>query len=131
MNENIYFLTKTNEFRLKLYPSNFKKVKDFYENILNFPLLDSWGGETNGAMFNTGAGVIELLTPKQEYISVLGTAVSLGVDDVWKLWKEIKDKVKIVHAIRDNSWGDTSFRISDPEGFEITFFTKTNKPILN
>ena len=125
MGKNIYFLTKTNELRLKLYPKDFKKVKDFYYNVLNFPLLNNWDGETSGAMFNTGAGIIELLTPKEGYVPIRGVAVSLGVDDVWKLWEELKEKVKIVHDLRNNSWGDTSFRISDPEGFEITFFTNT------
>ena len=125
MNKNIYPLTRTNEFRLKLYPSDFKKVKDFYENVLSFPLLNSWVGETSGAMFNAGASIIELLTPKEEYVPIRGAAVSLGVDDVWKLWEELRGKIKIVHDLRNNSWGDTSFRVSDPEGFEITFFTKT------
>ena len=125
MDKNIYSLTKTSEFRLKLYPNDFKKVRDFYENILNFPLLDNWDGENSGAMFNTGAGIVELLTSKEGYTPIRGTNLSLGVDDVWKLWEELKDKVKVIHALRNNSWGDTSFRISDPEGFEITFFTKT------
>jgi hypothetical protein len=36
----------------------------------------------------------------------------------------MKDDKNVRHELRHNSWGDNSFRIADPEGFEITFFTK-------
>lgn len=119
-------LTKVTEFRLKLYPKDFYKVREFYEMILGYPVIVEWDhGENNrGVMFDTGGATLELLSPKPKYKTVQGVGISLEVQDVMKLWKYIKDKADIEFPPRHNSWGDTSFRIKDPEGFQITFFTK-------
>lgn len=118
-------LSKVGEFRLKLYPKDFNKVRTFYENILGYPVTKDWdrGENDRGVMFETGGGTIELLSPKPEYKTVQGVGVSLEVKNVIKLWEQIKDKVDIEFGPRHSSWGDTSFRINDPEGFKVTFFT--------
>ncbi len=116
----------TTEFRLKLYPRDFSLVKSFYQDILRFPVVEEWdnGASDRGVMFDTGSAIIELLSRNQKAATVSGCALSLAVDDVHKLWGKFKDAPYIVHPLRDNSWGDTSFAIHDPEGFQITFFTK-------
>jgi uncharacterized glyoxalase superfamily protein PhnB len=126
MNRNWNKLTKVGEFRLKLYPNDFDSVRNFYENILEFPIIEEWdrGENSKGAMFDTGGATLELLSPKTGFHPVQGADVSLEVSDVNKLWEYIKDKADIEFEPRHNSWGDTSFRIKDPEGFKITFFTK-------
>lgn len=119
-------LTKVLEFRLILYPKDFYGVKKFYEEILEYPVKMDWdnGEHSRGVMFNTGGVTLELLSPKQGYVPPQGASVALEVQDVMALWEHIKDKVEIEFAPRHNEWGDTSFRIRDPEGFQITFFTK-------
>jgi len=121
-------LISVTEFRLKLYPKDFIVVRDFYENNLGFPVVKEWdrGENDRGVMFDVGGTILELLSPKNGYKPVAGADISLHVDDVWKLWEAMKDSEEIIFALRDNQWGDTSFRISDPEGFAITFFTKHN-----
>ncbi|MBP6084831.1 VOC family protein [Candidatus Gracilibacteria bacterium] len=118
------FLTKTSEFRLKLYPANFGLVKEFYRDVLQFPIVKQWddGPDNKGVMFSTGVAIIELLSPDQ-YAPVQGCAVSLRVADVDQLWEKLKDVDFIEHPLRNNSWGDRSFCIKDPEGFKITFFS--------
>ncbi|MBI3956340.1 hypothetical protein HY339_03720 [Candidatus Gottesmanbacteria bacterium] len=118
-------LTKVGEFRLKLYPKDFELVRHFYETVLGFPVIDEWGAgeDEKGVMFDTGVATLELLSPDQ-YQPVTGCSLSLEVSDVWELWKKFQNGTNIVFGLRDNSWGDTSFKITDPEGFEITFFTK-------
>ena len=122
-------LTKVKEFRLKLYVKNFYKTKEFYNKILGYKIIKSWDEHENqGAMFDTGYGVvIELLTPDEKYVKIQGCDVSLRVKDVWKLYNELKSKVKIIKKISNREWGDTDFKIEDPEGFSITFFSKTKK----
>jgi predicted enzyme related to lactoylglutathione lyase len=121
---NVYPLTKVKEFRLKLFPKDFYKVKDFYENTLGYPITDSWDGDkSKGAMFDTGVAIIELLTPKTDYVNLQGSNVALMVDDIWKLWDKLKNHPNIVMPLTERPWGDVSFRITDPEGFQITFFT--------
>ncbi len=120
----LFTLTKTTQFRLKLYPKDFYKVKDFYENVLGYPILNSWDGvDDKGVMFDTGVAIIELLTPKDRYVPIGGSNVSLQVADVWALWEKLKDHPNIVKPLSLASWGDMGFRMVDPEGYQITFFT--------
>lgn len=122
--ESFSILTKTSEFRLKLYPSNFGLVKEFYRDILKFPIVKQWddGPDNKGVMFSTGVAIIELLST-DHYVPVQGCGVSLRVADVVQLWGKFKDVDYIEHPLRENSWGDRSFGIKDPEGFKITFFS--------
>lgn len=119
-------LTKVKEFRLKLYPKDFYKVRAFYEKTLGYPVIQEWdhGENEKGVMFDTGGTTLELLSPKSGFQPIQGASISIEVQDVMKLWEYIKDKADIEFEPRHNSWGDTSFRVRDPEGFQITFFTK-------
>lgn len=124
--KSIQKLTLVTEFRFKLYPKDFYKVKDFYENVLSYQIVDSWDSENDkGVMFNTGDAILELLTPKDGYKPVQGAGLSLMVKDVWTLWEKLKDHPNIIKplSLHPSSWGDVGFRIADPEGFQITFFT--------
>lgn len=127
----MYPFTKTIEFRFKMYPKNFYKVKDFYENVLGYPIVDSWDSEDDkGVMFNTGVAIIEVMTPRKGFIPpIQGTGLSLMVEDVWTLWEKLKDNPNILKPLSStpSSWGDVGFRIADPEGFQITFFTPNSK----
>lgn len=117
---------KVGEFRLKLYPKDFAKIRAFYEDKLGFPVFHEWdnGPNNKGVMFTVGDTTLELLSPADGYKPVQGADVSWEVADVAALWEELKDNTPIAHDLRHNSWGDTSFRIIDPEGFHISFFTK-------
>lgn len=117
---------EVSEFRVKIYPKNFSVVRDFYENTLGFPIVEEWNNEpgNKGVMFDVGGTVLELLSPKDVYHKIAGCDISLEVTDVYLLWEQMKNSQTIRHDLRHNDWGDTSFCIADPEGFEITFFTK-------
>ncbi len=120
---------RTTEFRLKLYPRDFSLVRSFYQDTLLFPIIEEWdnGGADQGVMFDSGPAIIELLSSDHPATAISGCSLSLAVDDVHSLWQKFKDASYIVHPLRHNSWGDTSFAIHDPEGFQITFFTKTTR----
>lgn len=114
------------DFRLKLYPKDFYAVRSFYENDLGLLVTKEWdrGEIDKGVMFRVGPATLELLSPESNYQQVIGTDVSWEVLNVQELWQIWKNKPNVVFPLRDNDWGDTSFCISDPEGFKITFFTK-------
>ncbi len=117
---------KVTEFRLKLFPKNFYIVREFYEKELGFSVVHEWDRPgSQGVMFDVGGTILELLTPQAGYKPVVGTNVSWRVVNVWKLYEVMKDKPYVERGLVDNSWGDTSFHISDPEGFSITFFSST------
>ena len=114
------------EFRLKLYPKDFALTRSFYEQQLQFPVINEWdrGDNDKGVMFDVGGTTLEILSPEGKYRPITGCDLSLEVPDVAALWEQMKDGDNILHPIRHNAWGDTSFRIADPEGFAISFFTK-------
>jgi hypothetical protein len=122
----MYDLTIVKEFRLKLYPEDFAEVRAFYEHELGYPIIHQWDRPgSQGVMFSVGSTVLELLTPRPHYQPIVGADVSWKVADVWKLYEAMKDKPYVLRGLKDNSWGDTSFHIQDPEGFHITFFSQT------
>jgi len=114
------------EFRLKLYPKDFSKVRHFYEQDLGLAVANQWdrGENDRGVMFQVGATILELLSPNGEYREIVGADVSWKVADVSELWSQWSGKPNVVFDLRDNDWGDSSFCIADPEGFQITFFSK-------
>lgn len=76
-------------------------------------------------MFDTGSGIFELIQDSKAEKPNISSRVAISVPDVQSLFELLKNKVTIVFPPRDNSWGDRSFRINDPDGFPITFFTPT------
>lgn len=119
-------LANVKQFRLKLYPKDFYKVKAFYEKELGYQIIEGWDHEhKKGVMFDLGGTVLELLWPGS-LRSKYRADISLEVEDVWGLYELMKDKPCLIRGLKDNSWGDTSFMIEDPEGFGITYFTITN-----
>lgn len=121
-------LTKVSEFRLKLYPQDFYKVREFYEKELGYTVVNEWDRpDSKGAMFDVGGTTLELLSAENEHKPIVGTDVSWRVNNVWKLYETMKDRPYVIRGLKDNDWGDTSFHVQDPEGFKITFFTSTEK----
>ncbi len=122
----LYPLAKVKEFRLKLYVKDFSESKNFYQNFLGYPVIKEWdrGEKDRGIMFDTGTTVLEVLTSEAGYKPLQGVDVSWEVEDVGKLWQKFKDYKNVIFELRDNDWGDTSFKIKDPDGFGLTFFTR-------
>lgn len=115
-------LTKVKEFRFILLVRNLESQRRFYEEIFGWPIINDWGG---GVLYNTGITVFELIQDQSAEKPNNSSRIAISVPDVWALFEKLRDKVTIEFPIRDNSWGDTSFRIQDPEGFAITIFTPT------
>lgn len=119
---------KVNEFRLKLFPEDYSANYTFFKDVLGFAIKHEWDREdSKGVMFDVGGTTLEFMWPVEDGCKDMatGSGLSLAVDDVWSLFEELQGKVEITHKLRDNSWGDTSFGISAPNGYRISFFTKT------
>ncbi|MAT96402.1 MAG: hypothetical protein CL608_04595 [Anaerolineaceae bacterium] len=119
-------LTLVREFRFILLVNDLAAQRSFYEEVFGWPIINDWGG---GILYDTGAAVFELIQDLEADKPNASCRIAIMVPDVWTLFERLKDKVIIVFPLRDNSWGDTSFRISDPDGFPITLFTMTKERI--
>lgn len=117
---------KVHEFRLKIYPKDFDKVRTFYLDVMGFEITHEWNRsqDDRGTMFAVGETTLELLSPEDGQNTGTGFGLSLEVPNVKELWEAFKDKDYVTHDLRHNSWGDTSFQIRDPEGLKISLFTK-------
>ncbi len=117
--------TSASEIRIMLYPSDFSRSKQFYGEVISWPIQFEWDtDESKGVMFDTGCGVIELLWKSAGKTKCETFNLSLRVTDVWSLWPKMKDKAAVVFALRQNVWGDDSFCLADPDGSKLTFFTE-------
>ena len=45
----------------------FQKTVDFYQNVLQMPLVRSWEGEEAGVMLDTGAGLMEIFKNGEDH----------------------------------------------------------------
>ena len=114
--------TLVQEFRFIRLVRDLAIQRSFYEEIFDWPVIDDWGG---GVMYDTGAATFELIQDSEAEKPSASSRIAISVPDVWALFERLKNKVPVVFPLRDNSWGDTSFRIKDPDGFPITLFTPT------
>ena len=110
------------EFRFIRLVKDLISLRPFYDEIFHWPVIEEWD---HGVMYDTGSGIFELIEDPKADKPNHSHRVAISVPDVWSLFERLKNKVTIVFPLRDNSWGDTSFRITDPDGFPITFFTST------
>ncbi len=103
------------------------ETKDFYTSVLGF-----------GITFENEFYLLMHTPDKQSELSFLlpnhpsqqplfqkpfrgeGMYLTIEVDDVDKVYQEIKEKgVKIAIELRDEPWGDRHFAITDPNGIGI------------
>lgn len=115
--------TRVSEFRFILLVRDLQRQRTFYERVFGWPVVEDFG---SGVMYDTGAARFELIEQEEEVDVPQGASrVAIEVRDVWTLFRRLRADVDIVFPLRDNAWGDTSFRIRDPEGFSLTLFTRT------
>jgi hypothetical protein len=123
-------LIGTTECRVKLFLAGhmFRRVDEFYSNDLQLPEIHRWRDvDTRGVMFRLGSNtILELIDHTGSAVSVSGCGISLAVPDVWRLHEKLRGNSRLTPGpLRNRDWGDTSFQIEDPSGFEIVFFSKT------
>jgi hypothetical protein len=122
-------LFQATECRVKLFLSGtlFEQVRKFYHERLQLWELHQWlGAESQGVMFRLGPNaILELIDDERSGRAVSGCDLSLAVEDVWQLHRDLSSRHISVGPLGDREWGDTSFRVVDPSGFSIVFFSKT------
>jgi catechol 2,3-dioxygenase-like lactoylglutathione lyase family enzyme len=123
-----------NEFRCAFFTDEYESTVSFYRDLLEFQVGESWNRapDDKGTIFLAGSGMIEVLTkPGHERSWVWskekprGFAIVIELDDVDAFYARILEKEIVVAAsIADWEWGHRSFRIEDPNGVTLYFYSE-------
>jgi catechol 2,3-dioxygenase-like lactoylglutathione lyase family enzyme len=123
-----------NEFRCAFFTDEYESTVSFYRDLLEFQVGESWdrASDDKGAIFLAGSGMIEVLTkPGHERSWVWskekprGFAIVIELDDVDGFYTRILEKeIVVAAAIADWEWAHRSFRIEDPNGVTLYFYSE-------
>ena len=117
--------TMVQELRVMSYVSDLVPLKEFYETVLGYRPRRLGKDSEDIFMVEHGPGrVLEYFQQDQALASTL--KLSLQIEDVHALWRELEYQVSVVFPLRHNDWGDTSFAVQDPVGTTLIFFTRDN-----
>lgn len=115
----------------ELMVDNMAESINFYRDILGFNLIVSEPKE-NPFFVIIQNGSVELMLynrdqfsqeiPKFRDMSVGGSiALYIGVEEVEKLYKSLKNKVKIVQELHTTDYGSVEFSCEDNSGYVLMF----------
>ena len=115
----------------ELMVDDMNKSIDFYRDILEFSIIVS-EPQDNPFFVILQNGKVELMLyhrtqfsqeiPKFKDMPVGGPiALYIGVDEIEKLYKSVKNKVKIIQKIHKTDYGSTEFSCEDNSGYVLMF----------
>jgi PhnB protein len=114
------------------------RIRDFYVETLDFEHVMGVIGKDGEFDFVTvvkdGARIMFMRTPgpaaeKKAMKGKQPVEVYLEVADVGRYHDALKRKgVKITDPLTDQWWGDRTFKVLDPYGYEIWFYQTTSEP---
>lgn len=118
------------EVRVHVYVSNMDEMVNFYNQILEFPVVRYWRySDGDGTMIDIGGNLIELFSKGSRNYSNKSfygnVSLSIKVKNVSKLHGSFRKKNIKISELVENEWGDASFSLIDPENNRLVFFSPT------
>ena len=113
------------EFRYYYFTPLYEEAVTYYRDLLGLEVLSSWdrSPEVRGTIFLSPNGVGQIEVEAGESTGPAG-GIYIEMDDV-DAWYEgvVSRGVPISQALIDTSYGHRQFRVIDPAGLEIGFFS--------
>lgn len=98
---------------ITFYVSDLEKAAKFYEETLG---LEKKYEYSSYAGFECGGVEIGLIPKPKEKVSPVSPSVEFIVDDVDKVYKNLKNKgVKFIKELHDEPWGGRQATFTDPD----------------
>jgi catechol 2,3-dioxygenase-like lactoylglutathione lyase family enzyme len=98
------------------YVSDLKKAAKFYEETLGLEKKYEYASYVGFECGGVEIGLIPKLTEEQK-VSPLSPSVEFLVDDVEKVYNELKNKeVRFIKELHDEPWGGRQATFTDPDG---------------
>ena len=123
------------QFRCSFFARDYESTVAFYRDGLELPITETWdrGPDDRGTLFAAASGLIEAMAlPQQrddesvwDYRPPQGVFIVIEVEDVDSSYRRaLEKKLPIKEELRDQDWGHRSFRVSDPNGITLYFFSE-------
>ena len=114
------------EFRYYYFTPRYEDVVAFYRDLVGLEEVSSWdrAADDRGSVFRSpnGTGLIEVEAGES---AGPGGGIYIEMDDVDAWHAELASSgVPIARPLTDTSYGHRQFRIVDPVGLEIGFFSR-------
>lgn len=101
----------------------------FYTEVLGFAEWFRWGqaGGLDAAGLRYGDGRVIMsqakLTPGQTAHRGAGMSmyIDVGSADIDAIYARVKDRAQVTVPLADRPWGDRTFAVTDPDGYEVEF----------
>ena len=124
-----------NQFRCAYATDRYEETVDFYRRGLGFDVVEFWNRSDvdKGTLFSAASGIIEVVLRSAdeshgewETHRPRGFTIVIETDDVDSLFEAISQRgVLITEGLKNQKWGHRSFRISDPNGVSIYFYSES------
>lgn len=120
---------KNGTFRVQMYTKEYERLRWFYEDILQLPVLLSreTSEEDRVRVYGAASGQIELIYAPDwmEFPGSNGLTLQIQVEDVDAYCKSIMEKgYAIKRGPQDQFWGHRNAKIVDPGGIELTIYSE-------
>ncbi len=107
----------------------YSETVSFYREKLGLPVVKTWnrGFNDSGHLFKAASGMIVVLQSATKQVEPLKDAVILiQVEDLDGYYRELSEKgVSVVQGIQKREWGHRDFKISDPNGLILGFYSES------
>ena len=122
------------QFRCAYATDEYEATVEFYKEALGFEIVESWDRSDNdkGTLFRAASGIIEVVkrAPDENHGNwekhfPQGFTIVIETEDVDALYNDIsKQELEIAEGLKDQKWGHRSFRMTDPNGVQLYFFSE-------
>jgi catechol 2,3-dioxygenase-like lactoylglutathione lyase family enzyme len=111
-----------------LFVQDIKQSRDFYENLIGLEVEMDFGpnvGYVGGlAIWQVDHAHQTIFGQARYGSSQMGQSnceLYFEADELDAIWKTLSSKVRVVHPIMEQSWGQRVFRVYDPDGHIVEF----------
>ena len=123
-----------NQFRCAYATDKYEATVEFYREGLGLEIEESWdrSDTDKGTLFKAASGVIEVVLRSSdeshgewENHRPQGFTIVIEADDVDELYERLSGReINIIEGLKDQKWGHRSFRVSDPNGVSLYFYSE-------
>jgi uncharacterized glyoxalase superfamily protein PhnB len=122
-----------NQFRCAYATDKYTATVEFYRDGLCLAIVESWdrSDTDKGTLFKAASGIIEVVLRSSdenhgewESHRPQGFTIVIETDDVDDLYERLSGReINIIEGLKNQKWGHRSFRVSDPNGVSLYFYS--------